>query len=802
MSNSVTFRQFLLAMVMSAPLVLAGCGGAQARFGNHLARGKQYFSQGVYDKASVEFRNALQIQPKSTDALLWNGLVAEKHGDARAAVAFFQSVIDAAPGNQEARSHLVRIFLLARAYPQAQKLLEPALLTDPNNAGLLALRAAARLQSDDRAGAVADAERALQLDPANEEAIEIRVRIFKDTGDSAAAMRLVSEGIRKHPESTPLREVLVNLAQDAGESAQAEKQLQVLIKQSPRNASHRYQLAGLYSRENRLDEAQRVLEETVDAFPKDNDAKLMLANFVSKWRTPAKGQEVLRGFIAQQPDNYKLRLGLGALLFRNGATKEASEAYQEVVRRDSSGPQGLIARDQLAVIFASQGNYADARKLVGEVLKDSPRDADALTLRGRMALAQNDPAAAIVDLRAVLRDAPQNVAIQQLLAQAYDANGQPALAGEAYHAALDLTPNDVSLRTGYAKFLMSAHQTDKAADVLEEAVRSAPGDAQVRDGLVRAYIAKQDFDAAAKAAEDLKTLQPESSDGWYLAGLAAQGKNHLDEAERQFEHALAMQPGALDTLSALARLELARGRAAKAIALVKNATEKSPTDAYSLNLLGELYMTQREPALAHDAFSRATQLAPKWWVPYRNLAIERHTVKDAPGAVTAYQAAIKVAPTEPKLVTELADIYQSLGRIDEAIECYEAGSRANPRAQTIANNLAMLLVTYRKDARSLDRARDLTAGLRSSEDAVLLDTTGWVHFKRAEYADALSVLQRAAARTPGSREIRYHLGMAELKSGLRDRALVDLEAAVAGAGGFPGADEARTTLTSLKGQAG
>jgi Flp pilus assembly protein TadD len=77
-----------------------------------------------------------------------------------------------------------------------------------------------------------------------------------------------------------------------------------------------------------------------------------------------------------------------------------------------------------------------------------------------------------------------------------------------------------------------------------------------------------------------------------------------------------------------------------------------------------------------------------------------------------------------------------------------------------------------------------------------------VRFKRGEYAEALPVLGRAADRAPDSKEIRYHLGMAELHAGQPDRARADLESAVAGAAKFFGSDEARTTLASLKSSSG
>jgi predicted Zn-dependent protease len=122
--------------------------------------------------------------------------------------------------------------------------------------------------------------------------------------------------------------------------------------------------------------------------------------------------------------------------------------------------------------------------------------------------------------------------------------------------------------------------------------------------------------------------------------------------------------------------------------------------------------------------------------------------------------------------------------------------------QLAANNLAMLLATYKADQASLDQARDLTAVFASSDNGSLLDTSGWVRFKRGEFRDALPLLERATTRAPDSRVIRYHLAMTELRLGLKDRARTNLQSALAGQVNFTGSDEARTTLAALEPHSG
>src|SRR5262245_39804613 len=114
----------------------------------------------------------------------------------------------------------------------------------------------------------------------------------------------------------------------------------------------------------------------------------------------------------------------------------------------------------------------------------------------------------------------------------------------------------------------------------------------------------------------------------------------------------------------------------------------------------------------------------------------------------------------------------------------------------------MLLVTYRKDRASLDRARDLVSRFSQSANPSYLDTHGWVKYKRGEVTAALPVLEEVVSKEPESAVMRYHLAMAQYHSGQVNQARDNLEHALAQGGKFAGSDEAQSTLAEIKKNSG
>jgi tetratricopeptide (TPR) repeat protein len=796
-------NQHRLGRVLTAALgiaLLSACG-AQDRYASHLRRGQDYLAKEDLPKASVEFRNALQIQPKSGEALYQLGSVSERRGNLREAVAWYQAAIDAAPNDERARAALGLIFAAAGAPDRALQLVAPALARHPDDADLLTVRAAANMQLHKPDSALADAQHAVQVAPTNERAIGLLAGIYSNRMQPDLALAVVTDALKRQPQSVGLHELLAGLYDRAEQPEHAAEETSTVIRLQPRQLPPRIRLALYEARAHKLDDAQHALEEAVQALPGDADAKLALVSFIATQRSRAQGEKTLRSFIEREPANNDLRLGLGSLLERSAAPDDAVGVYNEIVKRAGTAPQGLIASDRIAMIRAKQGRIAEARGLVDAVLQSNPHDTPALSLRAELELVAKDPRSAVADIRTLLRDQPNSIELKSLLAHALLANGDVALAEDELRAAIQAAPNSVPVRLDLGQLLIDTRRPGSAVPVLEEAVRRAPSDIVARERLTRAYDESFDLEAARNEAKDLETLDPQSPVGFFLSGMIAQEQHRWEDAQRDLEHAVELQPNAIDGLSALARLHLARGDAAGALAVIQHELARDPNDARAMSLLGEVYIAIKDYPRATDTLTKATAIDHTAWLPYRYLGIARLGEHDVAGAVAAYRRGIELGPDAPQLTIELAGLLQSEGKVDDAIACYDALNRRNPQLVMIRNNLAMLLATYRKDRGSLDQARDLTAGFGVTNSPALLDTHGWVRFQRGEYQIALTSLERAVAEAPQSGLIRYHLAMAELQSGQKDRARQNLETALAGSTRFIGWEAARSALASLKGGA-
>jgi tetratricopeptide (TPR) repeat protein len=789
----------LVASLLLAGVLVAGCSGREARTARFLDHGKALLEAGKPEKARVELRNALQLSPNNANVRYQNALVEEQLADYPRALSLYQAAIDADPALDAARARLARLYMFGNEAEQALIVLNAGLTARPDSVPLLAIRAAVKARLQDPAGAIEDGEHALRISPSDEVSAIVVAGLYSANNRVAEARALLESAVTRLPASADLREVLAQFYAAQGELPKTEQALIDLVKLKPRVIPARTMLARFYVGIGRIDAAEQVMRKAMADFPDQSALREAFVQLLAEKRGLAAAEAELRSMIAAKPKERDLQFLLGRYLEQDKQFEQAEALYRTIIESEGKRSAGLVARDRLAALFLQQGRAAEViRPLVADVLAENPRDEEALRIRSGLYLAANDAKSAIVDLRALARDHPENVGVQRQLARAYLMSGDGQLGEDLLKQLVANDPKDAAARSDLVQYYLQLGRPLQARALADQLVQLDPKNVDYQQAAFRAAVGGMDFVAAATAVSAVEGATPERPLGPFLAGVLAESQGKGEEAVRQYRRSLDLDPAAQDPLGAAIRQLVLQKKADKALQLVDDINAKVPGYGFGLNLRGELLAgLQRWPEAA-ASFEAAAKATPHSWLPYRNLALLRMAQKDPEGALLVLKdAAGKAEQTEPVTV-DLAMLLQRLGRQDEAIAAYESLIARHPESDVGANNLAMLLIATRSDAASLRQANDLVARFAQSKNADYLDTRGWVLLKLGRAPEAVPVLEQAVAMAPEEGATRYHLALAQFEAGRKQVALDNLERALQSNKDFEGIADARARLAEWK----
>ena len=294
--------------------------------------------------------------------------------------------------------------------------------------------------------------------------------------------------------------------------------------------------------------ARRASGILVDA-PDHAEAKLLLAAACRRLGDPDKALGVLEAVAAAHPESPAMQLELGRAYAAAGRRPDALAAYRRAVGLNSELVEGwrelateLFAAGDVPGGDAAYANYEnrvadppgfvnavgaladnrldDAEVLLGERLRQTPRDAVALRLLGAVAMRRGDLAQAERCLNECLEVAPGYAQARYDLACVYFALQRPERVLPLVERLLALDPRHAACRLLKARTLRLVNRADEAIALLELAVTEHPEDADawLLLGHVRREIGRQA--GAIEAYRRTLEHRPDSSEAyWSLANL-------------------------------------------------------------------------------------------------------------------------------------------------------------------------------------------------------------------------------------------------------------------------------------------
>ena len=753
------------------------------------------------DRAAAEAAvdRALAADAENAEALLRKGSLQFERGDYQAASETFGRLIARAPGNVQARLRRGEARLRLDDLAGAGADVDSALRSNPNSPPAIYLSAVLL----GRAGKWAEANEALQrIEPLLTnfpDGLLLQAGVKRALGQREQAEDAARRHFARRPEDPRGAKLLASLEMEANRPDAAAGTLSRLVARGAADAEALDMLGRAHMEAGRPREAAEALARAAELAP-GNAAILsrlaaarLAAGDTARMATAA--QEALRA----SPDARGTRqmLAIAALSrgdvaaaeaeldrltpeARGGEAAQVLEGTIRLIRLDLPGartafetalrgnPDSVPARLGLARLSAMDGRIEEAERLLGEVLRRDPDNAEALGRLSTAALSGGPRAApSQAVLEAAQAAAPADPTLALVTANVLIRRGEPGRAA----ALLDAEP-------------LRANRTGPAIPLL----------------LAEARAGQNQWAEAEAATRVALAADPASSVARRQLALLVNRRGDMRGAETLLDEGLRTKPGDPVLQGAVIALAQQAGGLEAALAAADRLAARPGSMPAASVLRGDLLLNARRPEDAARAYAAAYQQAPSAVLAQRAAAAWQAAGR-AGDAAAALNAWLAREPNNPVVLATLARLDMAAGRDAEAERRLATVVEQAPQDAASLNDLAWL-TQKRGGAEALARARVLAERAYFIAPSVeVADTLGWIRFRSGDAAAAVPLLRAAAsaagqsAAAPG---ISYRLAAALRATGQRDEALRMLEPLLAGGAAFPERADAERLLAELR----
>jgi tetratricopeptide (TPR) repeat protein len=420
------------------------------------------------------------------------------------------------------------------------------------------------------------------------------------------------------------------------------------------------------------------------------------------------------------PDSARALEALAGMLVSVGRYDEALPRLKELLAMPGSDPASRFTL--FPRMLANAQDKQAALRLTQKLAADYPNVPEANFAVARMATAAGDDRLALDEVRKARRVRPDSesaVLLEAQLLQKTSADQAAAVLADY----LQKYPQAREVRLAYARTLVAQRRFGEARAEFQKLMTGLPDSTEMAFAVAVLSLQLKDYDAAEKYLKGLLNTQYRDKDGvrLYLGQVAEERKN-LPEALKWYgqvgegEQYVQAQIRYAQVLAKQGKLDDARTR-------LHQAAATNPQERIQLVLAeAQLLRDANQPKAAFDLVGQALDRVPNnpdLLYDYAMLAekIERVDILES-----SLRKLIEIRP-------EHAHAYNALG--------YSLADRNQrlPEAQEL-----------------IEKALKL-----APDDSFIIDSMGWVLYRRGKLKDSLAYLRRAYAGRPDP-EIAAHLG--------------------------------------------
>lgn len=189
------------------------------------------------------------------------------------------------------------------------------------------------------------------------------------------------------------------------------------------------------------------------------------------------------------------------------------------------------------------------------------------------------------------------------------------------------------------------------------------------------------------------------------------------------------------------------------IALWTKATEVSPTSHVAFNNLGLEYMKRSRIPEAIDALNEAVRIKDDFPEPHANLGICYTEIGDIGMAIRHYEKALSIPDREipVEIRSRLANLCERRGRIERAIEEYEAAIREEPELLEAHRRLANIYKMF-DIPKAIEHFK--TVVTLAPNDFAAYYELGLLYYGQEDFSSAKKAIQQHLALNPQNQSAR------------------------------------------------
>ena len=504
-------------------------------------------------------------------------------------------------------------------------------------------------------------------------------------------------------------------------------------------AYQNYAFACIAIANGNYEEAEIYLKEALE---NDKDSPYLLMKSSQVLVKNGKMEEAL--LFAQKtvdltPDDLEAREFLAKIYSRLKKYDLAISQYREILKRD---PGNKEVRLHLTALFIRLKEYGPALDELSILIKNEPELIIAHYYKGRINMELKEYNSAKEAFLNALEIDSRFLPAFIDLAALYSEIDKVDMAIETYKKVLLLYPTNTIARERLIALYYKTGQEKLAEDNMEEMKRIfGPGDLK-RKRLGLLYLRYGKLNKSIQELKSIVSAWPDDQEARYYLGAALEENGDLAEAYKNFD---LLNPNSSYFINARMHMAYVLERQEKpdeAINLLKESINHKRDNPRLYLMLTSFYEIKKEYLNAMDILKEGLKYNERNTDLLYRLGIVLDKLKRNEECLEQMQMVIEIDPKHADALNYIGYTYADKGiYLDKALELIERAIRYKPNSGYIIDSLGWVYFRkgqYDKALEELKRAVEL-----SPEDSTINEHLGDVYFKKRDYGKALKIYKRA-----------------------------------------------------------